>query len=267
MDRRDRMNPIPVLMYHHVNPLKGDMVTVTPEVFDGQMRHLNKSGYRTLTIDELVSCIAGDTALKQKAAVITFDDGWLDNYLFAWPILEKYSINAAIFVVTDWVERASAERSKVPDSVPTHGDSKQLIARGECSRVVLNWDLIGKMRRNGLVKIYSHTRSHPESDQLSQADLANELAVSKAAIEERVKQPCPYLCWPKGKYNAAAVKIAQDAGYKALFTTNPGVVTSDTDPLAISRIVVKDGIGWFKKRLMVYTNPLLSELYLKLKKK
>lgn len=259
--------PIPVLMYHHVNPLKGDMVTVTPEIFDGQMCYLSKSGCRTLTIDELASYIAGNTILKQKAAVITFDDGWLDNFLFAWPILEKYGINAAVFIVTDWVEGASAEASAIPESVPTHSESKQLIAGGQYRRVVLNWDLIRKMAGSGLVKFYSHTRSHPDCDQLSPSDLVNELAVSKTVIEERLKQPCPYLCWPKGKYNVPAVKIAGDAGYRALFTTNPGVATSATDPLAISRIVVKDGIGWFKKRLMIYTNQLLSELYLKIKKR
>ncbi|HXW68843.1 MAG TPA: hypothetical protein VEJ88_04480, partial [Dissulfurispiraceae bacterium] len=66
---------MPVLMYHHVNPHKGDIVTVTPEVFEGQMRYLSEAGYKALTLDELVSYIAGETVLKQRAVAVTFDDG------------------------------------------------------------------------------------------------------------------------------------------------------------------------------------------------
>ena len=61
------------------------MVTVTPEVFEKQMEHLYKSGYKTLTLDELLSYINGDLIPEQKAVVVTFDDGWLDNYIYAFP--------------------------------------------------------------------------------------------------------------------------------------------------------------------------------------
>lgn len=254
-------------MYHHVNPHKGDMITVTPEVFEGQMNYLNKSGYRTLNIDELASYISGELILEQKTVVITFDDGWLDNYLFAWPVLEKYGIKAAVFVVTDWVEKASGGKSTIPAAVPIHSESKDLVSAGLCRQVILNWDLIGKMSGSGLINFYSHTKSHAECDALSPTALAGELAVSRSIIEERLNQPCPYLCWPKGKYNDLAVGAARDAGYKAMFTTNAGVVTAATDPFAIRRIVVKNGISWFKKRLMIYTNTLLSRLYLEIKKK
>ncbi|MBF0557740.1 MAG: polysaccharide deacetylase family protein [Nitrospirae bacterium] len=261
------MRPVPVLMYHHVNPHKGDMITISPEIFDGQMRYLAESGYRTLTLDELASYITGELILEQKAVAITFDDGWLDNYLFAWPVIEKYGIKAAVFVVTDWVEKASEGKSSIPEAVPTHSESKDLVAGGLCSQVILNWEIIAKMAGSGLVNFYSHSRSHPECDSLSPAALTDELAGSRSVIEERLKRPCPYLCWPKGKYSNLAVSAARDAGYKTLFTTKAGVVTAGSDPLAISRIVVKDSIPWFKKRLNIYTGPLLSKLYLLIKKK
>ena len=83
------MRPVPVLMYHHINPHKGDMVTITPEAFEGQMEYLYRAGYRTLKIAELIAYINGGLTLTQKAAVITFDDGWLDNYMYAFPILKN----------------------------------------------------------------------------------------------------------------------------------------------------------------------------------
>jgi peptidoglycan/xylan/chitin deacetylase (PgdA/CDA1 family) len=242
------------------------MYTVTQQVFEKQMEHLSKVGYRTLKIRELLDWLEGKLKIKERAVVVTFDDGWLDNYLFAYPILVKYGINASVFVVTDWIKRASAEKLPVPEAVPTHSESKQLIAKNQDYRVILNWDLIAKMAQNGLIDFYSHSRSHLKCDKLSRADLINELAESKAAIDLMLKRPCPYLCWPFGNFNDATVKVAKQTGYKALFTTIHGVARQGADPFAIYRIEVQDSIEWFKTRLMIYTDPLLSRLYVIIKK-
>ncbi len=261
------MRPVPVLMYHHVNPNKGDMVTVTPEVFERQMEYLHKAGYRTLKIDELISYINGALTFKEKTVVVTFDDGWLDNYLYAFPVLKKYKINATIFIVTDKTEKASENMIQVPSNIPTHKESKSLMENGEERRVVLNWELIREIQNSVLVDFYSHTKSHARCDRLSEDELLDELGGSKKIIEERLGRPCPYLCWPDGKYNDVAINIAKDVDYKAIFTTDRGIVKMGFDLFAIKRIVIKDNSAWFKKRVLLYTNPILSELYLKIKKK
>ncbi len=261
------MRPIPVLMYHHINPHRGDMVTVRPEVFEGQMEYLAEAGYKSLNIDELISYINGKLALSQKAVVVTFDDGWLDNYIYAFPALKKYTINATVFVITDRTERASGKKTESPAIVPTHNESKLLIEKNEDYKVVLNWELIKEMSDSGIVEIYSHTKSHARCDRLSKSELLEELSESKKTIEKRLGKPCPYLCWPYGKYNETALRIAREAGYKAIFTTNHGIVKKDSDPFAIKRVVVKDSVAWFRKRMLIYTNPVLSEFYLKIKKK
>lgn len=261
------MRPVPVLMYHHVNPNKGDMVTVTPEVFERQMEYLHNAGYRTLKIDELISYINGGLTFKEKTAVVTFDDGWLDNYIHAFPVLKKYRINATIFIVTDRTEKASENMIQTPSTIPTHKESKSLMEKGEEHRVVLNWELIREIKNSGLVDFYSHTKSHARCDRLSENELLEELGGSKKIIEERLGRPCLYLCWPGGKYNNSALKVAKNVEYKALFTTNHGVVKMGSDLFAIKRIVIKDNSAWFKKKVLLYTNPILSELYLKIKKK
>ena len=261
------MRPIPVLMYHHINPHRGDMVTVTPEVFEEQMKYLYESGHKTLKIDELLSYITGGLILKEKAVVVTFDDGWLDNYIYAGPVLKKYKINASIFIVTDRIERASENTIKIPSIIPTHRESKALIKQGEEQKVALNWRLIEEMAESGLIDFYSHTKRHRKCDMLSENELLEELSGSKNVIEERLGKPCPYLCWPYGKYNSITIEIAKNVGYNALFTTHHGVVKVGSDPFTIKRIVVKDKSEWFRKRMTVYTNPILSELYLTVKKK
>lgn len=261
------MSPVPVLMYHHINHHKGDMVTITPEAFEGQMEYLYRAGYRTLKIAELIAYINNGLTLTQKAVVVTFDDGWLDNYMYAFPILKKYKINATVFLITNRVENASQNAAKIPSFIPTHEESKSLIEKGEPHKVVLRWNLIKEMSDTGLIEFYSHTKSHAKCDSLPEKELAEELKESREIIEKRLGIPCPYFCWPYGKYNDPALTAAKEAGYKAIFTTNHGVAQRGSDPFAINRIIVKDNIAWFKGRMVVYTNTILSKLYLKIKKK
>jgi peptidoglycan/xylan/chitin deacetylase (PgdA/CDA1 family) len=260
------MRPVPVLMYHHVNPNRGDSFTVTPETFEGQMRYLHERRYRTLKLDELLAYIHGKLILKEKAVAVTFDDGWLDNYIWAFPVIREYQINAAIFTVTDRTERASASAAKLPISVPAHKESKLLINQGGEHKVVLNWDLIREMYNSGLVEFHSHTKSHRKCDRLPENELMEELGESKRLIEKKLGKPCPYLCWPYGKFDELASGIAREVGYKALFTTDHGVAETHSDPFAVSRIVIKDNIAWFRKRMLIYTNSSLSHFYLRVKK-
>jgi peptidoglycan/xylan/chitin deacetylase (PgdA/CDA1 family) len=253
-------------MYHHVNPNKEDLVTVTPEVFEGQMRCLRDGGYRAITPDDLVAHLRGG-AIPKKSVVITFDDGWLDNYRFAFPVLKKYGIRATIFLVTDRVDRASPGGREAGSSVPTHRESKELVRAGEERRVVLNWDHVREMAGSGLVEFSSHTKTHARCDTLSADGLVSELRGSKDAIEERTGRTCRYLCWPHGRTSVEALETAKKVGYHAAFTTKPGVVEADDDPFDIPRIVVKDDVPWFARRITIYTSGNLSRLYLAVKKK
>jgi peptidoglycan/xylan/chitin deacetylase (PgdA/CDA1 family) len=266
------MKPVPVLMYHHVNNHKGDMVTVTPETFRGQMQYLHGSGYKTLKADELLSYIKGELVLDERAVFVTFDDGWLDNYIYAFPVLKEYRINAAIFLITDRVENASLRNPELQTinsklTIPSHKESKSLIENSEEYRVVLNWKIVDEMSGSGLIEFYSHTKSHARCNKLPEEALAEELAGSRRIIEEKTGKPCFCLCWPYGKYNDNAVRIAGTLNYRALFTTKLGVVKPGSDPFEIKRIVVKDSVIWFKRRLAIYSNLVLSELYLRLKKR
>ncbi|MCK5506441.1 MAG: polysaccharide deacetylase family protein [Thermodesulfovibrionia bacterium] len=119
---------------------------------------------------------------------------------------------------------------------------------------MLNWGLIKKMSATGLVDFYSHTKSHKKCSLLSETELLEELHESKQAIEKKLGKDCPYLCWPYGDFNNAAVKIAKDIGYKALFTINHGIVKAGSGPFVI-------------KRMVVYTNSILSGRYIKIKKR
>jgi len=253
-------------MYHHVAPHPGDMVTVTPASFEGQMRHLARNGYAALSLEELLSAMRGEWTPPKKAVAITFDDGWMDNYVHAYPVLVKYRIRAAVFVATGWVDRASeGGLSTLPTAFPLHREARRMAESGETRGVIVDWDRVAEMSDSGFVDFYSHTANHARCGRLGADAVAEELGGSKRALEERLGRPCLYLCWPFGEYSAEAVALAKAAGYRALFTTRPGVVREGTDPFAIPRIVIKDQVEWFRRRTRLYTLPWLSSLYLSVK--
>lgn len=258
---RGKINSIPVLMYHHINPHKGDLFTVTPEVFEGQIAYIAKSGYKALSLDELFAFINGNLYLKQKAVVITFDDGWFDNFIYAFPVLEKYKIRATMFIVTDWIEKSSEKSNGIPTVIPTNEDSKALVRRGEAQKVVLTWDIIKKMADSSLIDFFSHTKSHLDCSNLSESHIMEELRESKRILEKRLGRSCTYLCWPHGIYNDKVISIAKKAGYKALFTIERGTVKVGSDPFAIKRNLVEDDISKFRQRIQIYTHSVLYELH------
>lgn len=269
------MRPIPVFMYHHINTNKGDMVTVVPDIFEAQMRFLAEAGYQTLSADELIKSISGNMEAVKKAVAITFDDGYLDNYQYAFPILKRYNIRAIIFIVVDWVGKSSELGPPEVDwgselrikNLPNHNSGKRLIKEGQLNDVIMNWDMVKEMQESGLIEFYSHTMSHRRCAELSPEELSKELRDSKNIIEEKLHKTCSCLCWPKGSYNEDAIRIAREIGYKALVTTKRGVVKKDSDISCIERIVVKGNLLWFKNRVRIYTTPVLSDIYLKLRGK
>ncbi len=262
------MTVIPVFMYHHISPLRGDMITVTPADFEGHLRSIVDGGYRTLSLKELLAFIEGSLKIDGRALVLTFDDAYLDNYIYAFPLIKKYGVRAVIFAPTAWLDGASASPLDSAGlrafraAPPTHKQAKALVAEGKFSRVAMDWDMARTMKESGLVEFGSHTETHAECNSLDKTELERELQGSRARLEEELDAPCDSLCWPRGRFNEAAVNAARKAGYRACFTTRRGVVTDKTDPMRIERIVTKEGKSWVGKRLAIYTSPLLSRLYI-----
>jgi peptidoglycan/xylan/chitin deacetylase (PgdA/CDA1 family) len=101
---------VPVLMHHHVSPSPG-MITVSPENFESQIAWLAGNGWTSLTLDQYAGFLAGKP-VPRKSIVITFDDGYLDNWVYAHPILQKYGMHAVVFVVTGWMGEGPSGRMR-----------------------------------------------------------------------------------------------------------------------------------------------------------
>ncbi len=260
-------------MYHHVTP-RGGLVTVSPETFRKQMAWLSAHGYRAVGCRDLERLLAGED-LPAKSVLITFDDGYLDNYVHAHPILEEFGLKAAIFLVTGWLGdgpvRCNAGLAGDLPECLNHRDAMAAIGRGEADRAMLRWSEVEAMLAAGTFEFHSHTHTHTRWD-LQIADpaarreaLAADLAKSRAVLAQRTGDSA-HLCWPQGYYDADYQHIAAEAGFRYLYTVKKGVNTAATSADAINRIVIKDrGSAWFGSRMYVYRHEWLGGLYVRLR--
>lgn len=240
---------VPVLIYHHINPHAGDTVTVTPEVFAAQMEFLREEGYQTLSVDELMESIQGGGNSSAKTVAITFDDGWLDNYLYALPVLTEYRFKATFFLITARVDAASDCGRMHGTEIPDHETSKRLILGGEAGKVVLDWNSVRELAAHKLFRFYSHSVNHQRCADLPIDELESELTGSKDRLESELGKECDYFCWPYGSFSCEGLKVVAKAGYKGAFTTIDGYCESGSDPFMVKRIEVKNSVQWLVDRL------------------
>ncbi len=258
---------IPVLMYHHVNPV-GNFINVTPDLFEEQMQYLATHGYRTINTFEFYEILNSEKEIDDKIVMITFDDGWLDNYLFAFPVLKKYSLKAVIFVVTSWIKSEGIRTEKT--ALPPHKECVELVRKGRAEDVMLSWDELREMESTGLIDIQPHTHKHirwfKEMDEEEQTEyLRKDLRISKELIESYLRKTCIALCWPWGDNTELSREIALRTGYKMMFATVKGCNFKREDLHEVKRIVIGNiGLQNFKKKLFIHSIPFISKLYLKL---
>jgi peptidoglycan/xylan/chitin deacetylase (PgdA/CDA1 family) len=263
---------MPVLMYHHVNP-EGNFINVKPDIFEGHLRLIKSNGYTTLDSEDFLSVINGDKPVPPKPIMITFDDGWLDNWLFAFLLLKKYQMKAIIFVITSQLadngKRQRADEGAV-SPLPVHKECQKFVEQGRGDEVMLSWDELREMGKSGLVDIQSHTHTHQRWDKINSDDeqrrkiLDEELRISKRLIEEGLGKKCRAVCWPWGKYSEEYIELAKSSGYELMFTTEKGTNTQDTEPWRIKRLTIGN-ISPFslKKKLLIHSRGWLSRAYLR----
>src|SRR5690606_22491480 len=165
---------VPVLMYHHVTPA-GGMIAVTPEVFEQQIAGLARAGYTSLGTAQLAEYLAGGQ-VPEKSVLITFDDGYLNNWIYAHPVLQRHGMKAVLFLVTGWagdgpVRPHAGQAGPLPAS-PDHHATKRLIAEGRADEVIVRWSEAQAMVAAGTFEVHSHTHTHTRWDKQCGPDVA-----------------------------------------------------------------------------------------------
>ena len=198
-----------VLNYHMVNPMVISLA-IDPTDFEWQMKYLVDHGYHTISTDELYDFMEGKGALPDRPVLITFDDGYVDNYTNAYPILKKYNLKATIFIVTGFVSSRKG---------------------------YLTWDQLREMEQHGIMA-QSHTVTHAPLPELPDERIREELVESKRTAEAELGHPIDFIAYPTGAHDLHIVSIATAAGYRGGFTVKYGNVDRSSNVYAMERVPV-----------------------------
>jgi len=241
------MKHVTILAYHRVFPDKRGSLAVTPENFEYQLTSFLQKGYSAITLKDLYeNYLKMGKAIPPRTLVITFDDGYKDNYAYAFPILRKLKVPATIFLAADYIGK---EVTFPWDRI----DPDLLNVTFTSMDHPLTWEQSKEMHQAG-IEFGSHTMTHPKLTQISLDEARNELYSSKQMIEEKLGAPVYSFCAPYGYINPGVLKLSEKAGYMVGVLNPPGIPGQDAG-LPETRYSLR--------RIGVYSHDTVEKLHLK----
>lgn len=207
-----------VLLYHSISD-RDHFLSIPTKIFERQIRYLKENGFRFLKSSDLENI----KNLPPKSVLITFDDGYKDNFINAVPILEKYQATAIFFIPVDLINK----------------EMKGLL--------IMNWEEIKEISRNSLFEIGSHGLTHRKLHKLTIEEIEKEVKVSKKILEENLGVEIKNFAYPFGRYNEVVLKIIRDSGYKYGFSIKPGRLSKKIDKFQIPRFGIDNFSSLFFK--------------------
>jgi peptidoglycan/xylan/chitin deacetylase (PgdA/CDA1 family) len=219
-------SPVPVLMYHVIaNPPSSAQLPelyVDPKSFDREMEWLQAQGYQGVSLNQVYDAWFKGAELPEKPVVISFDDGYRGQYVFARPELRKLGWPGVLSAISGRIGQPNAELSE---------------------------DMVRRMVDDGW-ELDSHTIHHLDVTTLSPSQLQEEIAGSRHDLQRRFHQPVNFFCYPAGRYDDRAVAAVRAAGYLGATTTDEGLASkSEMFTLKRIRVDYSDGLSGLERKL------------------
>jgi peptidoglycan/xylan/chitin deacetylase (PgdA/CDA1 family) len=222
---------LPILMYHHVKHLAANAnaiwrnLTVTPEAFEAQIKYLADNGYHSIYFSDLVAYFDQGTPLPDNPIILTFDDGWIEQYTVVYPVLRKYCMVGTFFPPVNWVNNGKGVQ-------------------------VISWPMIEEMS-NGGMEFGSHTLNHHLLNNQTALQIMEQLVDSKAELEKHTVRPVVALAYPGGGHNPLAVSLVPKADYGAAVGVTASLEQARTDLFLLHRITIpySDDLNTFGGRI------------------
>jgi len=227
---------LPVLLYHRIVNSKEETgkhkIYVFKNKFEKQLNFLKENSYETLTFNDLMRNNIKDWS---KKIILTFDDGYEDNYTILFPLLKKYGFKAVIFLVTQ------------------KKDNSWGIQEGEPVCKMMNEKQIKEMSEYG-IEFGGHTQNHPDLTKISVDEAKKEIEGSKKNVEAITGKPTLSFAYPFGALNEKVKSIVKNSGYSFGIATTSGADNFTDDKFEIKRIEVrpKNGLIRFKFKVSGY---------------
>jgi len=208
---------VPILMYHYVSTPPDDAdairtdLSVPPELFRAQIGALATAGYQTISLGQLMLALEIGAELPERPVVLTFDDGYVDNYTNALPILLDHGAVGTFFLITGYID----------DEQPAY----------------VTWDQVIEMDRLGMA-IEAHCHTHVDLSGRDVDYLVWQMVGSREAIEARTNKPVRFFSYPSGRYDELAIQVLHSANFWGAVTVNDGAEQRSDAPFELTRIRV-----------------------------
>ncbi|MDI3324628.1 polysaccharide deacetylase family protein [Pontibacterium granulatum] len=200
-----------------------NFLRVEPEAFEAQVIWLKDNGFSFFTMSDVLR-----EDLPERSVFLTFDDGFADNYLHAFPILKKHNVSATVYLVTNRFERNwSTDRATSLESAELNDQD------------MLSHEQVIEMVNSGLVELGGHTLDHARLTCVSGSEAFEQILASKLEIERLYDVQCTSFAYPFGFYDDECVSAVERAGFKNACTTDYGTDLNRADArFRLKRIMV-----------------------------
>ena len=218
--------PPPILMYHRVDPVPasdktGRELTVSPDQFEAQLAYLQSRGIQAISMEQLRERLQSGASLE-RVVVLTFDDGYADQYTYALPLLHRFGDAATFYIVTGNVD------------MPRH----------------LTWDQLDVMQSLGQ-DIAAHGMAHDDLSLMSPLEQARQIDNSIELLRTKLHAQVGSYGYPSGRFNRTTLQLVQQAGVDLAVTTDPTYIIPPATRFELSRVRVRGewGIADFAKAI------------------
>lgn len=218
---------VPILMYHSIlKHSTGSKYIVSPDAFESDLKYLNEHGYTTIFIQDLINYVYDNAELPEKPVILTFDDGYYNNYVYIYPLLQQYRAKAVISVVGSYADLYT----ETPD---THANYAHL-----------SWDTIRELNNSGLVEIQNHSydlhsldkgrkgcgKNYGESTAEYTALLKRDIGGLQEKFAEQLGSAPAAFTYPFGTVSEESFDVIKELGFKASLSCQEGINELERDP-------------------------------------
>lgn len=234
---------LPVIMYHRIvtDKNKTNDYAVSVATFQNDMEYLSSNGYNTVNFKDLTDYVYKDIPLPKKPVMLTFDDGFYNNLLYAVPVLEKYNMKAVFSVIGKCTEEFSENNDKNPYYAYLTWDDISAIAKNNNFEIGNHsYDMHGLDNRKGCGKLYS------ESTDEYCCILKSDITKLQDGLEEHCGIKSKVFAYPYGNISPESISVLKELGFLGTFncTEKPNYITKSPDTLfGINRYNRPSGIS------------------------
>lgn len=217
---------LPIILYHEVKTFKNGGNVISPYELESDLKFLKKNGYATITMNDLIRYVYDGRPLPEKPIILSFDDGYLNNYTYALPLLKKYGMCAVLSLIG----KNTDDFTEIPDdnldySHVTWSQASEMLASGcfEIQNHTYNLHTISSKR-------YGCAKNTGESEEHYEKALTDDLTLCQKEIIEKLGVTPTTFTYPYGKVSDASLPIIKKLGFKASLSCRYGINIITRDP-------------------------------------